>query len=424
MTEAIEITHAAHALPRARMAVLGALLVTTFSPALHAQTAAKPGTLRAADVLPPGLLRADSFAVADVVRNDGLINTYQVTTRFGILTVESTALLMKRLHELRAIERMEQLRKSDVYANALRNSARAPVETAKGLITDPIETTEGVVTGVGRWFRDVGSAITSDEPRRDGLAESALGQSRAKRQFAFEFGVDPYSPFPPLQKALDDVAWVAAGGSMTVSAALTAIPGAVGTVATTTKTASDMKNMVRDMTPSELARVNEQKLETMGVPQNIAYHFLRNPAYDPEEQTILIGEMESMGGVADRQLFIRKAASAMDEPTAVFNRVQAQMMAAYHARMGRAARCIDAAGVVMLEKDDGTIVGLFPLDHIVWTAGVSQKERSVSTALQGRGAAKSREFWLTGTLDPSAQEGLTAAGWKVTPRAAERLFER
>ena len=404
--------------------LLGALFVATIGESLHAQPSASPGRLRAPDVLPPGLLRADTYAVAEAVRNDGLINTYQVTTKYGIFTIESTALLMKRLQELRAIERMEQLRKSDVYLSALKRSAVAPLETAKGLITDPIETTEGVVTGVGRWFRDVGSALTSDDPHKDNIAESVLGHSRAKRQFAFEFGVDPYSPFAPLQKVLDDVAWASAGGSLTVSAALSAIPGAAGTVVATTKTAGDMKNLVRDMSPSELSRVNEQKLEGMGVPKHIAQHFLSNPVYDPEEQTILVGELESMGGASDRHLFIKKAASAVDEPTAVFNRTQAQMFAAYHAKVGRVARCIEAAGVVLLEKDDGTVVGLFPLDHVVWTAGVSQKAHAVSTSLKSRSSVQAKEFWLTGTVDTSAQEGLTAAGWKVTPRAVERLFER
>lgn len=211
---------------------------------------------------------------------------------------------------------------------------------------------------------------------------------------------------------------------MTVSAALAAVPGAAGAVVATTKTAADMKDMVRDLSPAELARVNAQKLESMDVPNNIAQLFLSNPAFNPQDQTILIGELESMAGVADRHVFIRKAASAIDEPTVLFNRVQAQCMAAYHAKIGPVTRFIDAAGVVLLEKDDGTVVGVFPLDHVVWTPGVSHKENAVSAALKSRPEIKGKEFWLLGTLDPSAKEGLTAAGWKVTPGVAERLLER
>lgn len=399
------------------------VLTLAVVPTLYAQPS-EPGSVKTADILPPEALRGSNYSVAETARNDGLINTYKVSTDFGVISVESTALLLKRLQEMRAIERLGQLKKSDVYINALKSSAVAPIETAKGLVTAPIETTEGVVTGVGRWFRDVGSSITSTDPHKENIAENALGHSKAKRQFAFEFGVDPYSPFQPLQVALDDVAWAATGGSLTVTAALSAIPGAAGTLAMTTKTAGDMKSLVRDMSPAELTRLNAQKLSAMNVPDEISQYFLNNPAFGPEEQTILVGELATLGKVSDLQLFIRKAATAMNEPTAIFNRAQAQMFAAYHARVGPVARCIQVAGVIFLEKDDGTVVGLFPLDHMAWTPGVSQKVQSVNSALKERKNVKAREFWITGTLDAAAQDAMTAAGWKVTPRAGDRLFQR
>jgi hypothetical protein len=409
---------------RALEIVLVALALAANEPSLLAQSTQAPGKLRAADVLPPSVLRAEYYSVDETVWNDGLINTYQVTTKDGVLSIESTALLEKRLHELRAIESIERLKKSDVYLNALEKTATAPVKTAKGLVTDPVKTTEGVVTGVGRWFRGIGSAVTSDDPHKDKLVESATGHAQAKRQFAREFGVDPYSPFPPLQKALNDTAWAAAGGSLTVSGALSAIPGAVGVAAVTTKAASDMKDLVRDSTPAELTQMNAEKLGRMGVPEAIVRRFLNCPAFGPEEQTILVGELDSMSGVQDRRLFVEKAATAVDEPTAIFNRTQAQMMAAYHARVGRLARCIEAGGAVLVEREGSGVVGLFPLDHVVWMEGVRQKEQALSAALKARADTKPKELWITGTLDPSAEEGLTAAGWKVTPRAGDRLFAR
>lgn len=390
----------------------------------EAQPKSNHGVLQASDFLPADLRKCESYTVADTVRNDGLINTYQVATKYGVLTIESTALLRKRLNELRALERMEQLKKSDLYVDALKLSVTAPIDTAKGMVTAPIETTEGIVTGVGRWFRDVGSAVTSKEPQEDTLIERTSGQAKAKRQFAFEYGVDPYSSFPPLQKVLDDIAWAAAGGSLTVSGALAIVPGAAGALVMTTKTAGDMKELVRDRSPSELSRLNRQKLAAMGVPENLIEYFLMNPAYSPEEQTILIGELDSMSGVKDRHLFLRKAGSVGDEATAVFNRVQAQMFAAYHAKIGKVARCIDAAGVILLEKEDGSVVGLFPLDHVVWTQGVSQKAMSISAALKDRAGKGKMEFWLLGTVDPSAADGLNEMGWKVIPQAGERLFGR
>ena len=60
---------------------------------------------------------------------------------------------------------------------------------------------------------DIGRSISSNDPHQAGVAETALGQATAKRAFAYEFGVDPYTRFKPLQKNLDDLGWAAAGGA-------------------------------------------------------------------------------------------------------------------------------------------------------------------------------------------------------------------
>jgi len=54
--------------------------------------------------------------------------------------VESTALLLKRVNELRALEKIKALQGTDVYLNAVKAAALLPAKTAEGLITDPIDT--------------------------------------------------------------------------------------------------------------------------------------------------------------------------------------------------------------------------------------------------------------------------------------------
>jgi hypothetical protein len=98
------------------------------------------------------------------------------------------------------------------------------------------------------------------------------------------------------------------------------------------------------------------------------------------------------------------------------------MMAAYHTRVARVGRFIEAGGVVLLETTDGAVVGLFPLDYVMWTPGVRAKELAVSSALKAKAGGPQKEFWVTGSLDSSASDGLTASGWKVTPQAGDRLL--
>lgn len=96
-----------------------------------------PVTLRASEILPKNLLSGPNFKVKEAVKNDGLVNTYELETNYGPLRVESTALLLIRINELKALHKMEQLKGTDVYSKALLAAGSSPLRTAKGLVTDP-----------------------------------------------------------------------------------------------------------------------------------------------------------------------------------------------------------------------------------------------------------------------------------------------
>jgi hypothetical protein len=144
-------------------------------------------------VLPGGLIQGPNYAVRAKVISDGFINTYDLDTNYGPLRVESTALLLKRIGELKALAQIEQLKNTDVYMNAFKQVARGPIKTAEGLVQDPSGTVSNVASGIGRFLSNVGSAVTSDSAYKGNLMNSALGQSSYKRQYAAEFEVDPYT---------------------------------------------------------------------------------------------------------------------------------------------------------------------------------------------------------------------------------------
>ena len=402
--------------------ILMALMVAVLAlPALSQESQKLPIMLKANEVLPQNLLTGTNYKVADAVINDGLINTYKIETKYGPLTVESTGLLLMRINELRALDKMEQLKGSDVYKDALKKAAVAPLQTVGGLVTSPVETTTGVVTGIGRWFGDVGRSVTSDDPHQAGVLKTASGYASAKREFAYELGVDPYSSYQPLQKALDDVARTAGLGGLTVKVAFVAIPGAVGTVISTSGTAAGMKALVRDKSPGELEKINAKKLKEMGIPESLANVFLRNPNYGPQEKTLLVAELATMSKVKDRAAFVTTASLANQETVAIFMRLRAQLMALYSANKGYADRFVEASGVPLLQTKQGIVVGLFPFDHVAWTSNLDMKEMAVSAAIKKMPGVKGKELWIEGTVDPEARKALEDRGWVVTEKLAEKL---
>jgi len=382
-----------------------------------------PIILRASEVLPRDLLSGPNYTVRETVRNDGFVNLYELDTQYGSLKVESTALLLKRINELRALSKIEDLKGTDVYLQAAKKAALGPVRTATGLVTDPLGTTTGVVSGIGNFFGKAGDAVTSSSPDKDKALNSILGQSAFKREFAYQFGIDPYTSYEPLQKALNDLAWTSAVGGLTAKAAFMAIPGGVGVVVGYSGTADTMRNLVRDKTPPELDKMNRASLHDMNVVDPLAGMFLLSTSYDPQEKTLLVGALASMTGVKDRGIFVEFAAIDCEEPVALFMRVRAEMMGQYFEKTRNVDRFVSAGGVPVLLAKSGVIVGIFPLDHVAWSAGFARKEMSVSDAIDRMQGIKGKELWIGGTVDPVARKVLEDKGWKVEDRVAGRLLK-
>ena len=381
-----------------------------------------PIILRASEVLPRELLSGPNYTVKETVKNDGFVNAYELDTQYGPLKVESTALLLKRVAELRALSKIEELRGTSVYLEAAKKAALGPVKTAAGVVTDPVGTATGVVSGVGNFFTKAYDAVTSSDPDKDKALNAVLGQAAFKREYAYHFGVDPYTSYEPLQKALNDVAWTSAAGGLTVKAAFMAVPGVAGTVVGMAGTSDTMRNLVRDKTPPELERINRASLYDMKVVDPLASAFLSSTSYNPQEKTFLVGALAGMTGVTDRGIFLQLATMDCEESVAIFMRVRAQLMGQYFEKTKNVDRFVTAGGVPVLLTKEGVIAGIFPLDHVAWTVGFAQKEMAVSSAIEKMSGIKGKELWITGTVDPVAREALENRGWKVHEKVTTRLL--
>jgi hypothetical protein len=389
-------------------------------PALAQSFQSTPITLKASEIMPKDWLKGPNYTIKETITNDGVVSTYHLDTNYGPVVVESTVLLLKRIHELIALHKMEELQGTDIFANAAKGAATGPLTTAKGLVEDPAGTASAVGSGIGKFFGRVSDSMQSDDPYQASATQSALGQAASKREFAYQFGVDPYSPYPPLQKTLDSIAWTAASGSLTVKAAFSAIPGGVGAVVSLTGTADSLRSLIRDKTPAELQAINAARLSEMGIPDSLAKVFLNNFTYDPQEKTLLIGELANMKSVRDKSVFIVAACSAQQESMAVFMRVMAQLMASYNEKTNAAERFVEAAGLPLLRKKDGTVVGIFPVDRVAWTQRFANKEKAISEAIRKMPGVKGKQLLIVGTMDQTARKALEAKGWKVEERFGEK----
>ena len=403
------------------LCLLGSIIVP---PAASQKFQKPPIFLLTSEVLPKPILIGPNYRIKDTVINDGLINTYELDTLYGPVRVGSTALLVKRIGELNALAKIERIKKTNAYLKGLQKAAMSPVDTAVGLVGNPVGTVAGIGSGIGRFFSDVGSAVAGGGgPYKDNAVNSLLGQASYKREYAYHFNVDPYTTFEPLQKALNDLAWTAASGGLTVKAALAVIPGTAVAVVSYTGTAGSLKTLVNEKTPAELAKINQNSLYNMRVPVPIVQVFMQNPVFDPFEQTMLVGHLASMKGVANVKVYVATAAVATDEPVAVFLRVRAQLLSLYNEKEKSAAGFFNVAGFPMFLTKGGVVVGIFPFDHVAWTLALAAKERAISEDMQRMPGVKGKELWITGTFDPVAKGALKNRGWKIQDKVQDRLLK-
>ena len=379
-------------------------------------------SLQAEQVLPTGQLKGPNYRIEPEVLNDGLVNTYRLDTKYGPLTVEGTPLLLERLSELRALDRIEKVEGTEVYKNALKEGVKSPLKGAEALIDDPFATVKGAAQGVGRWMSDIGRSISSKDPHQASVAQTAFGQAAAKRAFAYEFGVDPYTRFKPLQKSLDDLGWAMAGGGLTTKVAFSLIPGAAGIVVSATGTTSSMKALVRDKSPAQLDTINRAELRKMGVSDPIIDAFLGNSTFSPQDKTIIAGELASLKGVKGRPGFIASAALVDNLGLATFMRYRAQMIGRFQSEVGGVESFVKIEKTLFLKTKRGEYVGLFPIDRIAYDGEMVEKLDSLDQAIARQPGVRTKQLWIGGSVELEALTLLRQRGWTVHDRQFDRML--
>jgi hypothetical protein len=129
-----------------------------------------------------------------------------------------------------------------------------------------------------------------------------------------------------------------------------------------------------------------------------------------------------MKNVKDRKNFIKMAAVAHDYRIARYLRERAQMTAIYHKKIAPVERIIAVQGVPLLQRKDGVIVVLAPLDHVAWTKRLWLKQSKGSETFNVLPGFSGKEVWITGAFDPVARKALEIQGWKVKEDFASKFL--
>jgi hypothetical protein len=384
-----------------------------------------PPVFEASRILSAKLLKGPYHKVGNKVRNDGRMDHYTIESKFGKVTADSTAELKIRVDEMTALAAMQRVSNSDQFTRKVKQGGKDAVAGAKALVTDPVGTVKGAFAGIGKLAERTGDALLGDPPSdaEDNRLKNAIGFSSTKREYAAEFRIDPYSTNPLLQQRLEEIAWYGYSGKMTASVASAAIPGGVGAFVSAAKTSDWLEGIPVQTAPSDLRKMNREKLTGMGVSSDVEGLFLGNTVYSPVQQTKLVNALARMNGTADRAQFVKFAVFARNDNVAFFRARQAEMYANFH-KMGTAVeRFVPVGANVAARLSNGTVLFCFPLDYLAWTEDNARLAEGLNQQADALSDVRGREIRIAREISPRARAALEHRGWKVQDRQEGRLIQ-
>ena len=409
-----------------------------------------PPELKASDFFDKALLQGPDYIVEPVVTNDGVFNTYTITSNFGTWKVQSTSLAAIRVHEVGAIA---QLKSVNTLAVAAKGVATGALDVGKGAVnvaTHPVETVAGMGDGIGRLFGRIGRGArrtgeklgddtytpesqnlsvppTEKAPIESSASKAAgavggtaldiIGVNAAVRSWAKKVRVDPYTRNDVLHAELVKIAEYDAGGRFSVNLA----PG--GRILTALSTTATVNDLIWMKEPDELVTLNETRLKAMGVAPEVSRAFRLNPQYNLTRQVRLIASLDALPPVPGRTEFVARAAGARTDADAQFYTESAMLADLFNRTQAPLTKIVsDLPGACVLSQGD-RFACLFPLDYVVWTESVAgHVDQLTKTAMTDYPEAR-RELWLTGRASSRTATEFGSRGWIIREKSLKLISE-
>jgi hypothetical protein len=360
----------------------------------------------------------------------GLLDRFIIRSDYGAFQAHGIHMLNIRVREVYGLTQLNNVSGTAEFTEAAAKAVARPVASAVNMITNPVETVEGLPGGLTRLFdrvemgaQSVEAAASapdqSDSAKANAITQrvgsitvDALGYEKERRDLAKSVGVDPYTTNPVLAKKLTDMAWVAFSGRFAIQAAMSVfVPGSTLISAVTITNTT-----VYDTPPGDLISSAQSTFASTGASAARVQALIKNPQYSLSVLTALARGVQRLQGVngLDSVVSFAGIAKTQDETRMVTGTVN--MLARYHESVRPIAR-VSAPGPIIGHTSGGALVVALPADYVAWT------ERVGRLAQREDLRAPERIVWISGQYSPRAWKELEKRGWTLLEShtiAAER----
>lgn len=384
--------------------------------------------LAGAELVPAAVLKGPLHTVAEPVHLEGFFGRFLLDSKFGSFSVLGANMLGVRVNELQAIEILQEVQSSQAFQDSLVRAARAPVQLVQSAVTNPVGTVENVGQGLGNVLGRVGflarsgaqsvvDSTGSASPAVSGLPAAPAGETmpsaftgdpfgynKARRDWARQLNIDPYTSNPVLRPLLDNASAASFAGSFAINTAISAVSmGANLVVGFDT----DVRDAVWNQPAVDLARQNEARLQGMGVSPRTTRDFLRNRWFTPSLQTALVIALAKMGGIGGAESVVQVASRVQGETYVRFLVESVRMLGQYQGDGHRLVKLRMSGMVPVGVADDKALVIATAIDYAWWDKTAA--EFTQRKELKG----KRRILLMTGSASDRAKQEFDKAGWTI-----------
>ena len=386
-------------------------------------------SLRAEQLLPPGLaITGPNWSVDSPVPIEGFLGQFVLRTQWGAIHVQGSELLLERIAEIPAMQKIDTITRSAVFTDAIVDSARSTTRAVTQVVTQPVETAKGVPAGLGRLLGktaagvrrvavDIGDAVQRgpesipDEDSKSasdtlmGFADELAGVNHARRTLASALGVDPYTSNPMLREKLGQLARASVAGGFSTDLLLGQLGSTTNEILSTTQ---QINSAVWEKAPADIARELEARLVQGGIEPRAAREFLRNSSFTPTLQLQFVSALEGLGRPAGAADLIGLATGIRGEVHARFLLQQLLMLQGVHAQAPVSELIVHDASTSALSAGN-TRVFVMPVDHLSWT--------EVTNLVADQYEGLHSRIIVSGSVSDLAEQRLRDAGWEVIVNA-------
>lgn len=385
----------------------------------------------------PGLdLRNEAYSISPIVDIRGLSYTFRVESIYGSYRVRGVEQLHSLLHELEVIRKLAEVSQSEAFASSLSSSLATPVVTTFGVAKRPVASVTGLPGGVVRYlggklyqvrrgsgkaldtYRDYRSKdeepLLDEEPKKKKkwgrsagkLSRKHLGHESAKRKWARQLGVDPYSKNEVLQDALGRIAWASTLGGF---AGDFAVPSSE-----VFSYAGKARELVWDRPAHQLEREIVDILKDCELEKELIYSFRDTPIYSLTEKMELCLGLKALRSSGDVGFLVDFALRAENDEDADLMIRTLGILVSYSQEVAGIDSIGERRGMLYACSNRGYEIYPLAVDYLHWTPLVY--EALLSEELY----SDKREIWVSGQVSEIAKLQLRKHGWQVFDGIEER----